>query len=386
MCPFRPAVLFLAAALPTLACTSAVIGAKASADGRPLLWKNRDNPSDPHNQVVQVTGGRFAFVGTTGGRDPGGLRILSGLNTAGFAIVDADAENLENRPDDGGFEGLFMRMALQTCATVEDFQAFLASTDGGGRRLATNFGVIDARGGAACFEAGERGFRRYDADQAPSGILVRTNFAVSGRSGEGGGYLRAARATRLLEELGKRKALNAATLLAEVARDTANERLGSFPEATRRGFFFIGDSLSRSSGTNVFVAEGVRPGEDPLGATAWILLGQALTGVAVPVWAGVAAVPEVLRGPVRAPLHAAFERVRAWLKAPGEEGARYLDAGRAYDPAGGIRPGLAALEKANLEAVRRGLAAGRSREELEKEVAGGTIQAVQALLRARGIP
>ena len=40
------------------ACTTAVVSGKATADGRPLLWKNRD-ADDLHNQAVYRDDGYF---------------------------------------------------------------------------------------------------------------------------------------------------------------------------------------------------------------------------------------------------------------------------------------------------------------------------------------
>ena len=43
------------------ACTTAVVSAGASADGRPMLWKQRDAP-DPYNVIAHIKGGKYAFT------------------------------------------------------------------------------------------------------------------------------------------------------------------------------------------------------------------------------------------------------------------------------------------------------------------------------------
>ena len=42
-------------------CTTVVVSSRATVDGRPLLWKNRD-VSDEDNEVVYLTGGTYDVV------------------------------------------------------------------------------------------------------------------------------------------------------------------------------------------------------------------------------------------------------------------------------------------------------------------------------------
>jgi len=384
--------LTLALLLPGLpaarACTTGIISGKATLDGRPILWKNRDT-TELHNRVVRGEGGRFTYVGVANGGDPGGVQIWSGVNAAGFAIMNNVSYNLGTRADDSTQEGTFMRLALQTCATVEEFQALLAGTDGGGRLVAANFGVIDARGGAAYFETDEKGWHRFDAAAAPGGFLVRTNYSQSGKPGGGAGYLREARARELVGGLQAAGRLTPETLLAEVARDTANPHIASFPAAARQGFAYTGDSINRSSTVNAFVVHGVPDGDKPGRSTAWVVLGQPVTGVAVPLWVEAGAVPAELDGrrPL-APLHAAFDRVRLHAYPDHEDDRlRYLDAARLYDPAKGLVAPFLDLEAANFRDVRKALEAPEpDLKALQEAIAKRTLEGVEALLAARGVP
>ena len=124
------------------ACTTAVISGQATANGRPLLWKNRD-ADNKQNQVVYDATGRYPFVGVVNSADPAGLDIWAGINSQGFAIMNSASYNLDK--GDSLAEGQLMRLALQSCATVAEFQALLDKTDGG-RDVMANFGVIDANG------------------------------------------------------------------------------------------------------------------------------------------------------------------------------------------------------------------------------------------------
>jgi hypothetical protein len=369
------------------ACTTGIISGKATPDGRPILWKNRDTP-DLHNQVVRGEGGRFTYVGVANAGDHGGLQIWSGVNAAGFAIMNNVSYNLDTKADDSTQEGTFMKLALQTCATVEEFQALLAETDGGGRLVAANFGVIDARGGAAYFETDERGYHRFDAAAAPGGFLVRTNFSFSGRKGAGAGYLREARARELVGGLQASGRLTVENLMAEVARDASNPHIGSFPAESRKGFAYTGDSINRNSTANAFMVQGVAPGEPAGRSTAWVVLGQPVTGVAVPVWVEAGAVPAELDGRHgRAPLHAAFDRVRLHIYPDHEDDRiKYLDAARVYDPATGLLKPFMALERQNFEEVARAMKGGNpDLAALQAGIARRTLEKVVALLSERAV-
>lgn len=347
------ALVILAASLsfwaPVPACTTAVVAPSATADGRPLLWKNRDG-DDRKNQVVHCADGKYAYVGVVNAGDAAGLDIWAGLNEAGFAIMNAASYNLGEEESAG--EGRLMKLALQSCASVEDFQALLERTSAKPRDVMANFGVIDARGGAAYFEVGPDAYRRFNASDAaiaPRGFLVRTNFSESGDRAQGTGFLRRDRALSLLEEQVGRRSLTARSLLAEVARDIANVRLGSFPlENRRKGpvWAYTGDSVCRWETVSTFVAQGPRPGEPPSLATAWIVLGQPLTAVAVPHWVHAASVPpQAAAQKDDAPLTVAAKALEEILF-PDARGdlAKYLDVQALNDPRRNWMAALLGLE------------------------------------------
>jgi hypothetical protein len=384
---FTPLLVLLLA--PGLgACTTAIVSGKATKDGRPLLWKNRD-ADDIHNQAVYCVDGRYPYVGLVNRGDRAGLQIWSGVNASGFAIMNNASYNLDADGDKTTQEGAFMKLALQACATVEDFQSLLELSNPGGRGVSANFGVIDAKGGAAYFETDAKGFRRFDAASAPGGFLVRGNYSHSGKAGGGTGYLREGRARELVDRLRAEGRLSADTLLAEVARDTANPPIGSFPSEARKGFAYIGDSVSRDITSHAFLVQGPRPGEAPGRSTAWVILGLPVTGAAVPLWVEAASIPpELAACKSLAPLNAEFDRVRRHIFPHREtDRKRYMDAGRAYDPATGLLPPLLALEKENLAEVQRGLQSPRpDLKVLQESIAKRTLERVKEILESRGVP
>jgi hypothetical protein len=338
---------------------------------------------------VACADGTYAYLGIVNQGDRAGMQIWSGVNSAGFAIMNNATYNLDIDGEKTTQEGSFMKVALQTCATVEAFQALLERSNSGGREVSANFGVIDAQGGAAYFETDNKGFHRFDAAAAPGGFLVRGNYSHSGRKGGGTGYLREARAQELIQRLQSENRLAKQDLLAEVARDTANSFSGSYPADLRKGFAFVGDSVSREETSCAFLIQGVAPGEAPARTTAWVVLGLPITGVAVPLWVSAGPVPaELAAGRALAPLNAAFERVRlAFFPFPETDRHRYLDAGRAYAPGTGLVPQLVALERDNLVAVDRAFAAPQpDLKALQDGIARHTLERVEKLLKDAGLP
>lgn len=386
------AVICLAPTAPSVhACTTAVVSGAATADGRPLLWKNRD-ADDLHNQVVYREDGRYAYVGLVNQGDTAGMHIWAGVNSAGFAIMNSASYNLDDVETLA--EGMLMKLALQSCATVADFERLLVATNVKGARDTTaNFGVIDASGGAAFFETGLTIFTRYDATDpavAPRGYLIRSNYSDSGDGGTGSGLLRRERATELVDALVASQQLDARTLLGGVSRDVANGRTGAFPlarpDAAR--FAWVGDSINRDITASVAVIAGAPAGGDPGLATAWFILGQPITGVAVPVWVKAGAIPaELAAGAELAPLNRACDRIRAHLYPTwrGDQ-KRYLEIARLVGPSGVLPSLLTAQERVfrevqEAERTWRGQApAPGELRALQARLAAQTLAALGALL------
>ena len=260
-------VAIAAMAVPHAAesCTTAVISGKVTADGRPLLWKSRD-AGDLHNQVVRRDDGRYPYLGVVNQGDALGMEIWAGINAAGFAIMNSASYNLDDKETIA--EGAIMKLALQSCRTVAEFQALLDASNATGRDTTANFGVIDAAGGAAYFETGLKTYVRYNAAdpaQAPGGYLIRTNYSESGDRSLGSGILRAERAEALFSQILAGGRMDVATLLGRVARDVANAATSQFPLAPEYAapFAYIGDSISRADTVSAAVFHGVAAGENP---------------------------------------------------------------------------------------------------------------------------
>ena len=285
-------------------CTTAVISGTATIDGRPLLWKNRDT-DEQNNKLIFLTEGPFLAVGLA---DVTSLSsVWMGVNEKGFAIENSDSEDLGSS---GAENGTFMRYALLHCASVADFENLLVETNITSRKTRANYGVIDALGNAAIFEVGSDSFYKFDANDpaaAPHGFLVRTNFAFTG-DGSGAGYIRYDRAMTLLTPAAMTRSLSHKFMLKTLARDLNNEVIDPYPlpyegsqDGLPEGYIRTNNSINRYRTRSCGVFHGVLPGEDPLLTTMWVILGEPVCSIAVPVWVMAGSVPQELNGSNTAP-------------------------------------------------------------------------------------
>lgn len=189
------AIAVFAMAIPSLACTTAIVSAEASSTGRPLMWKQRD-ADDPFNTVVYIPAadGHYAYTAVFKVSDTLRRSAYGGSNEKGLAIMNNKSYNLAVGSYDAA-NGSLMRRALECCATVEEFDAFLRAENP--RTCEANFGVIDATGAAAYFEAADSSVTRFDVPAG--GWLVRTNYSFSGEENGISGYARYESAYRLMK-------------------------------------------------------------------------------------------------------------------------------------------------------------------------------------------
>ena len=266
----------LAGALGALACTSAIISGSKTASGRPLLWKHRDTGC-PDNRVelIKAHDNCYEFVAIFDATDPCDTAAWTGFNEAGFAIMNTASYNLNNDdiPESQmDREGVVMKLALEHCATVDDFEQLLLSLPMP-LGVEANFGVIDAQGHGAYFETGNYSFKRFNLEDAPNGVLTRTNYSYSGRPDEGMGYVRETSEKYLLAPHIAAADFTPALFTEEISRTFYHSLLGK--DFTHSGDEWIVDQdfIPRRLSTASIVIEGVSPGESPALTTMWIALG-----------------------------------------------------------------------------------------------------------------
>lgn len=270
------------------ACTSAVISGRATKSGRPLLWKHRDTGTE-WNHIEHLQGKRFAFTGLVNSNDAERKEVWAGANERGFAIMNTASYNM--KPDSLKYlperEGEIMKQALGECATVAEFEEFLKNMPQP-RALETNFGVIDAEGGAAYFEVWDYGYTKYDANdtaQYPNGYIIRSNYSFSGAQDEGMGYIRYQNAEYLLHKAYATGTLSAEWIFSSASRSfyhaiLGNDALSSSPN----GWAVDQDFIPRNSSSASVVVEGVSKGENPDATTIWSVIGYPPCSYAVASW------------------------------------------------------------------------------------------------------
>ncbi|MCF7833439.1 MAG: C45 family peptidase [Candidatus Marinimicrobia bacterium] len=274
------------------ACTSAIISGSATVDGRPILWKNRDTGT-VENKFVFISDKGYDFMGVANAKDIDSKEIWMGMNEKGFAIMNTASYNINEGVTcdvESDQEGLFMRLALETCSNMADFED-LISISSGKWGVEANFGVIDAEGNAAYYETGYYDYTKFDVndpDVAPGGYIVRTNFSVTGKGDKGQGYIRYDASNKLFKDQDK---FSIEVILNKASRnmdhgalrtDIGNMKLPKdFEDETLVAFQ---DYIVRYWSASVLIVQGVLPGEDPKNTMLWPVMGFPLTAMVTPVF------------------------------------------------------------------------------------------------------
>ncbi len=287
-------ILILFVAGISLSCTIAVVS--QATGGYPILWKNRDvHNTDQEMRFFDTSPYKFisnVYKGET-------HRAWAGLNDVGFGIVNTDTYNQGTWGTTGPDDGEIMYWALSNCLTIDDFEAYLDSTDDAGRRSTHCYGVIDAFGGSAVFEAGRYDYVRYDAADSPDGVLIRTNYADCG-SDTLVGEERRARAEDIISISGT---IDPYLFLFIMARDLVAYDFDPYPlpftgthGSMPPGVISTEHTLNRYYTSSATVIKGV--GKTGAPGVIWEYLGQPIVAIPVPLWVQAGEVPEELCSPM----------------------------------------------------------------------------------------
>ncbi|HPS17182.1 MAG TPA: T9SS type A sorting domain-containing protein [Bacteroidales bacterium] len=268
-------------------CTVGVASGSATKDGRPLLWKTRDNSSSPDNEVKYNTSFKYKFIYVA----DAGTSTLSwmGVNEHGFAIINSASTDLVSNLTGPG-NGTLMRDVLGACKTIDEFQHYLDSTNITGRSTQANFGVIDSTGAAAFFETGGNVYYKFDTDSTANGFIIRTNFSVNG--GGNYGIERYNRSNVLINNFFNGDSLNYKSIIRYQMRDFSDNNsnpvsipfAGNWSIGIPYGYIYCEKSICRTSSVSTSVIHGVLPSEKPVLTTMWTILGQPASTVALPYW------------------------------------------------------------------------------------------------------
>jgi len=279
--------------LTIIPCTTAIISGRITSDGRPLLWKNRDT-DNLYNNLVYINGSKYSYIALVNSNDKHPGQIWIGMNNAGFAIMNSVSYNLKvndtTKLED--MEGHLMRKALESCASVQEFENFLINHKKP-LGVETNFGVIDAFGNGAYFETSNYSYKKFDVndkDVAPDGYLLRTNFSFCGIADKGSGYERFDIETELFNTAFVNKNLTPKFIIQDAARClkhslTKTDLKNEFSEnASEKKYVDFNDFIPRFSTSASVVIQGVKKDEPADYSTMWTVLGFPLCSVVYPVW------------------------------------------------------------------------------------------------------
>jgi isopenicillin-N N-acyltransferase-like protein len=153
-------------------CTTWAASGPYTADGQPILVKNRDYRLEylPLQLVVQATpsdGYPYLYVSSAG--SPG--VFSAGINDAGLAVADTHVYSSDLGP--GLPDYALMMHLLEEHSSVSSALGYLRSVPRLGRN---NLILADVQGHLAVFESGSRRFGLFETHQ---GALVNTNHFAS---------------------------------------------------------------------------------------------------------------------------------------------------------------------------------------------------------------
>lgn len=342
-------IILSGAVAEALGCTSAIIGPKASASGRPLLWKHRDTSAiDNKIEYIPSKDGAYGYVALFNADDRDLEQAWMGMNDAGFAIMNTASYNIKNDKvpnSEMDREGYVMTIALRSCRTIGDFEKLLEQLPRP-MGVEANFGVIDATGNGAFFETNNDSFVRFDLSDAKDNVLVRTNYSHAGRKGQGLGYVREDDAKCLLRPYVESRSVTPEVLTEKLSRSFYNDLKGRDYATAGERYVVDQDFIPRYKSTATIVIEGMLPVEDASTVTPqtvaeeyimWTGMGYPPCSEILPVWCRDGGVDDSLRGLGENGRCAMGDKVKArrddvFSHSKGK--TKYVDMTKLYNPEG----------------------------------------------------
>ncbi len=267
-------------------CTVGVVAGTASADGRPIAFKNRDFDF-AYQAVSYVTGGTYRYIGigNSGSNSP-----LMGLNERGLALGNSVMSNMNG----GSGNVTCMDWLLKNCSTVDQCRTALRNDTYSGARPSFSLPIIGNDGKAYHIEKGASYFEYDPLDYGPTkvrkyAIIVRTNVGHQNSDGSDDSTTGGIRYYEARDHLH-----NAVIKNGIFDTDPSDSRGVTIDEVIKTLRWgnpgYEGDWTSatgrncNSTSLSTMIAHGVNAGEDPQIAVMWTTVYKADYVCFVPVW------------------------------------------------------------------------------------------------------
>ena len=264
------------------ACTSFIISGKATPTGRPMMFKHRDT-GELNNRIAHFNGVNYDFIGLVNSPTLDG-EVWAGMNEAGLCIMNTASYNLREDQLDCQMdrEGELMYQVLSHCATLDDFEQWLA-TYPQPWGVEANFGLIDAQGGAAYYEVNNSRWIKYDVNAEANGYRVVTNFSFAGRYEDYEGWERYQTASAIMgEAFSPTHQMTPTEALNLFSRQYRHEVLAIDYDSTNAPEFTVDqDFIPRRITSAVVVFEGVASPAQAQQSVMWTALGYPACAVVV---------------------------------------------------------------------------------------------------------
>jgi hypothetical protein len=283
-----------------LSCDILVISTQAAQEGRPIIWKNRDDPAGFFIGVRRFKANNpeiGSYICIEEKLYPDVISICSaGVNEAGLAIANTSAYTGSALKELINVDEPILEKALSNCKTVECFEKLLIGTHNYPEKFyatSSNFVVIDAFGGALHYEAYADlrepvDFIKHDANIEH--FSNKTNYIDLHEIYDSTSEARSHRATDLLTYYFNQNELTPKTVMQEISKDVCdNDTSQNLTNFNTR--YCISRAYTRLG----VVIEGVAPGEDPNLSTMWVNLGEPSVGVFVPLYPAAHFLPKAVK-------------------------------------------------------------------------------------------
>ncbi|MCF6270343.1 MAG: T9SS type A sorting domain-containing protein [Melioribacteraceae bacterium] len=288
-------VLFTALAFfNSFASTVGIATGNKTVDGRPLLFKNKDQ-TDNYPEDVNYYNGGYDYYSYVFQQEDGQnhTRARMGINNVGFGIVYSDSENLKGASS-GPYGSQLTAIALKTCSTINDFRELLNDTNNE-RKAHNHFAIIDSTGKGAMFEVD--GFSYIEIPIIDSiGVMANTAKFHPNRTAPSSGSTSPQREARALYLLSHAPAegLDYKYFTDEIIKDFSKTQQDE--DNMPVGQYSTNPVLSRYKTSIGGVIKGVLPNDNVLVESAmWLCLSEPSLTIALPFFTNVTSIPSFIR-------------------------------------------------------------------------------------------